>query len=465
MSRLVVVSNRVAPIDEGKQSAGGLAVAVLAALKKTGGIWFGWSGEVVAAPPSAPNLTPVGKLTYATLDLAKRDYEEYYNGYANSTLWPLFHFRLGLTNFNRRNYAGYQRVNALFASKLAPLLKPDDMVWVHDYHLIPFGEQLRLIGMEHRMGFFLHTPFPAPELLVALPNHADIVRALCAYDVVGFHTATDLRCFINYIRFEARGTVTERPDGEGYFINAFGRTLVARSFPISIDTEPLVTLAKQAARTRQTERLRESLVGRDLIIGVDRLDYSKGLPQRFESFHCLLENYPANRGHVSFLQIAPPSRSDVPEYIAIRKELETLSGHINGRFAEFDWVPIRYLNKSFTRRSLAGFFRVSAVGLVTPLRDGMNLVAKEYVACQDPEDPGVLVLSRFAGAAEELGDALIVNPYDIESVADALQRALTMPLDERKARYNAMMEVLRRNDISVWRENFVTALAGAPYDS
>ena len=367
MSRLVVVSNRVAPIDEGKQSAGGLAVAVLAALKKTGGIWFGWSGDVVAAPPSAPSLTPVGKLTYATLDLAKRDYEEYYNGYANSTLWPLFHFRLGLTNFNRRNYAGYQRVNALFASKLAPLLKPDDMVWVHDYHLIPFGEQLRLIGMEHRMGFFLHTPFPAPELLVALPNHADIVRALCAYDVVGFHTATDLRCFINYIRFEVRGTVTERPDGEGYFINAFGRTLVARAFPISIDTEPLVALAKQAAHTRQTERLRESLVGRDLIIGVDRLDYSKGLPQRFESFHCLLENYPANRGHVSFLQIAPPSRSDVPEYIAIRKELETLSGHINGRFAEFDWVPIRYLNKSFTRRSLAGFFRVSAVGLVTPL--------------------------------------------------------------------------------------------------
>jgi trehalose 6-phosphate synthase len=338
------------------------------------------------------------------------------------------------------------------------------MVWVHDYHLIPFGEQLRMIGMEHRMGFFLHTPFPAPELLVALPNHADIVRALCAYDVVGFHTATDLRCFINYIRYEVRGTVTERPNDEGYFINAFGRTLVARSFPISIDTEPLVALAKQAAHTRQTERLRESLVGRDLIIGVDRLDYSKGLPQRFESFHCLLENYPANRGHVSFLQIAPPSRSDVPEYIAIRKELETLSGHINGRFAEFDWVPIRYLNKSFTRRSLAGFFRVSAVGLVTPLRDGMNLVAKEYVACQDPEDPGVLVLSRFAGAAEELGDALIVNPYDIESVADALQRALTMPLEERKARYNAMMEVLRRNDISLWRENFVTALAGAPYD-
>jgi trehalose 6-phosphate synthase len=465
LSRLVVVSNRVAPIDEGKQSAGGLAVAVLAALKKTGGIWFGWSGEVVAAPPSAPNLTPVGKLTYATLDLAKRDYEEYYNGYANSTLWPLFHFRLGLTNFNRRNYAGYQRVNALFASKLAPLLKPDDMVWVHDYHLIPFGEQLRMIGMEHRMGFFLHTPFPAPELLVALPNHANIVRALCAYDVVGFHTATDLRCFINYIRFEVRGTVTERPDGQGYFINAFGRTLVARSFPISIDTEPLVALARQAANTRQTERLRDSLVGRDLIIGVDRLDYSKGLPQRFESFHCLLENYPANRGHVSFLQIAPPSRSDVPEYIAIRKELETLSGHINGRFAEFDWVPIRYLNKSFTRRSLAGFFRVSKVGLVTPLRDGMNLVAKEYVACQDPEDPGVLVLSRFAGAAEELGDALIVNPYDIESVADALQRALTMPLEERKARYNAMMEVLRRNDISLWRENFVTALSGAPYDS
>jgi trehalose 6-phosphate synthase len=464
LSRLVVVSNRVAPIEEGKQTAGGLAVAVLAALRKFGGIWFGWSGEVVAAPPSVPTLTRAGRLTYATLDLARRDYEEYYNGYANSTLWPLFHYRLGLTNFNRRTYTGYQRVNSLFASKLQPLLQPDDMVWVHDYHLIPFGEQLRQMGMQHRMGFFLHTPFPAPEILVALPNHEDLVRALCAYDVVGFHTNSDLRCFVNYIRYEAGGTITDRGPGQGFHIRAFGRSLVARAFPISIDTAPMVALAEEAVRSRQSERLRSSLVGRDLIIGVDRLDYSKGLPQRFEAFQCLLENYPDNRGHVSFLQIAPPSRSDVPEYAAIRRELEALSGHINGRYAEFDWVPLRYLNKSFTRRTLAGFFRISRVGLITPLRDGMNLVAKEYVACQDPEDPGVLVLSRFAGAAEELKTALIVNPYDGEMVAENLQRALNMPLQERQDRHRAMMEVLYRNDIATWRENFVSTLTEAPYD-
>lgn len=463
MSRLVVVSNRVAPIDEGKQSAGGLAVAVLAALKKTGGIWFGWSGQVVAAPPSTPTIHETGRLTYATIDLSRRDYEEYYNGFTNSTLWPLFHYRLDLTEFSRRTYAGYQRVNSIFAGKLVSMLRPDDMVWVHDYHLIPFAEQLRRMGMEQRMGFFLHTPFPAPEILVALPNHESLVRALCAYDLVGFHTVGDLRCFTNYIRLEAGGSVTELGSGAGCLVHAFGRTLLARAFPISIDTTPLVSLAEQAAQARQTERLKQSLAGRDLIIGVDRLDYSKGLPQRFEAFQHLLEIYPGNRGRVSLLQIAPPSRTDVPEYVSIRRQLETASGHINGRFAEFDWVPIRYLNKSFTRRTLAGFFRISRIGLVTPLRDGMNLVAKEYVACQNPDNPGVLVLSRFAGAAEELTAALIVNPYDLEAVAENLQRGLTMPLEERKERHAAMMDVLRRNDITLWREQFVSALTNAPY--
>jgi trehalose 6-phosphate synthase len=465
LTRLVVVSNRVAPIDEGKQAAGGLAVAILSALKKSGGIWFGWSGEVVATPPGDPELTEAGRLTYATLHLTRRDFEEYYNGFANSTLWPLFHYRLGLTNFSRRTCEGYERVNALFARKLAPLLHPDDMIWVHDYHLIPMAQELRLMGHGQRMGFFLHTPFPSPEILVALPTHARLMRGLCAYDVVGFHTEVDLRCFANYIRYEAGGRVEERGPGRGLVIEAYGRRLLARAFPISIDTEALTALAASAAHARQTERLRESLVGRDLIIGVDRLDYSKGLPQRFEAFHCLLETYPANRGRVSFMQIAPPSRTDVPEYQAIRKELETASGHTNGRFAEFDWVPIRYLNKSFTRRTLAGFFRVSRIGLVTPLRDGMNLVAKEYVACQNPEDPGVLVLSRFAGAAQELSAALIVNPYDVEAVAEALQRGLSMPLEERRERYEANMEVLRKHDIAKWRDDFVGALTAAPYDA
>ncbi|HZH27742.1 MAG TPA: alpha,alpha-trehalose-phosphate synthase (UDP-forming) [Azospirillaceae bacterium] len=458
MSRLVVVSNRVALVDEGKQAAGGLAVAMAEALRQSGGIWFGWSGHVVAEPTTEPTLSHQGRLTYATVDLNQRDFEEYYNGYANSTLWPLFHYRLGLTSYSRRNYEGYQRVNAHFADCLTKMLQPDDWIWVQDYHLIPLGEELRKRGCRQRMGFFLHTPFPAPELLVVLPNHEDLVRSLCAYNVVGFQTNHDVRALANYIRYEAGGRVEELPDG-GVRISAFGCSVLARAFPISTDTETLRVLAEANAHTRTTERLRQSLVGRRLIIGVDRLDYSKGLPQRFEAFGTLLENHPQYRGQVSFLQIAPPSRSDVPEYQAIRRDLEALAGHINGRFAEFDWVPIRYLNSAFGRKTLAGFFRAAHVGLITPLRDGMNLVAKEYVACQDPGDPGVLVLSRFAGAAEELDAALIVNPFDVEGVADALERALSMPLEERQKRHAAMMRVLSRNDITAWRKTFIEVLA------
>lgn len=465
MSRLVVVSNRVALVEEGKQQqAGGLAVAIQEALKSRGGIWFGWNGQTVESGDGPPKITQAGRLTYATLALNERDHAEYYNGYANSTLWPLFHYRLDLASFSGRTYAGYQRVNSLFAGKLAPLLRPDDIIWVHDYHLIPFADQLRTMGLGQRMGFYLHTPFPAPEILVALPAHEALVRNLCAYDLIGFQTESDLRCFANYIRYEARGEVTElgtnSTGGTGAVrVRAFGRTVMARAFPISIETELLAGLAAQGANSAQTQRLRDSLVGRALIIGVDRLDYSKGLPQRFEVFHRLLEAYPANRGQVSFMQIAPPSRSDVAEYQAIRRELEGMAGHINGAFAEFDWVPIRYLNKSFNRKALAGFYRHARIGLVTPLRDGMNLVAKEYVACQNPDDPGVLVLSRFAGAARELDAALIVNPYDIGATAENLQRGLTMPLAERRERYEAMMRVLRENDITRWREAYVETLA------
>jgi trehalose 6-phosphate synthase len=336
------------------------------------------------------------------------------------------------------------------------------MIWVHDYHLIPVGERLRERGQTNRMGFFLHTPWPAAEVLIAMPPHEDLVRGLCAYDIVGFHTEADVLCFANYIRYEAGGTVEELGPGQGIRVQAYGRSVTAKAFPISIDTAAMEGMARQAANTQQTRRLCASLVGRDLIIGVDRLDYSKGLYQRFEAFQALLDMHPEWRGKVSFMQIAPPSRTDVPEYAAIRRELEMASGSINGRFAQFDWVPIRYLNTSFSARALAGFFRCARIGLVTPLRDGMNLVAKEYVACQDPENPGVLVLSRFAGAAAEMPEALIVNPFDAEGVADAMHRALTMPLEERRARHTCLIQTLRQNDITKWREDFVEALSSVP---
>ncbi len=431
-----------------------------AALKAQGGIWFGWSGEVVAAPDPEPKHFDSKNITFATLDLSQRDYEEYYNGFANSTLWPLFHYRLDLTEFSRRTYAGYLRVNALFAGKLSAMLKPDDKVWVHDYHLLPLGEQLRQMGHRQRLGFFLHTPFPVPEILLALPNHENLVRSLCAYDVVGFQTKRDVDAFVSYLIQEVGGEVV----GEKR-VRAFGRTLTVGHFPISVETADIERDAQSALTSRQTERLSESLGDRDLIIGVDRLDYSKGLYQRFQAFEALMETYPDNRGRVTFMQIAPPTRTDVPEYNVIRRELETSAGHINGKFAEFDWVPIRYLNKSFARKTLLGFYRMARVGFVTPLRDGMNLVAKEYVAAQDPEDPGVLVLSRFAGAAIEMGDALIVNPYDVEGVAEALQRALSMPLEERRHRHAALMDVLRSNDIVTWRNRFDEALENAIPDA
>ena len=458
MSRLVVVSNRVAPVRKVRSGGeGGLAVAVLAALRERGGIWFGWSGRTSEVEAETPNIFDVGKLTYATLDLTQQDYDEYYNGYANRILWPLFHYRLDLTDFSRRDMVGYLRVNALFAHQLKPLLRDDDVVWVHDYHLIPMAEQLREAGCKQRIGFFLHIPFPTPEVLVALPNHRALIQALCAYDLVGFQTERDVHAFLEYIVMEAGGAV-ERAG----IVRAFGRSLRVGAFPIGIDTAAVARFAKEAVRSRQTVRLQDSLNGRKLIIGVDRLDYSKGLIVRVEAVEHLLRSYPANRGQVVFLQIAPPSRADVPEYMNIRQELEAAAGHVNGAYAEFDWAPIRYLNKGFTRQTLAGFLRISRVGLVTPLRDGMNLVAKEFVAAQDSRNPGVLVLSRFAGAARELEGALIVNPYDVEGVGEALQVALAMPLAERRERWKTMFTYLKRNDVDAWRESFLDTLAAAP---
>ncbi len=458
MSRLVVVSNRVAPVDETKPTSGGLAVAVLAALKRSGGIWFGWSGDVSDVPGEVVHKVRSGRLTYATFDLSTRDHEEYYNGFANSTLWPLFHYRLDLANFSRRNYAGYRRVNAYFARKLVDLIEPDDLIWVHDYHLIPMAEELRRAGVSNRIGFFLHTPLPPLELLLALPEHRELMRSFFAYDLVGFQTEADRRGLFDYAIQEAGGEMADHT-----IFHALGRTASAEVHPIGVDTDNIERAAAGAAAARYGARMRTSLGGRRLIVGVDRLDYSKGLPERFAAFGHLLGAYPANRNRVSLMQIATPTRAGVPEYEEIRRTLETLAGRINGEFADFDWVPIRYLNKSFARRTLFGLLRTARVGLITPLRDGMNLVAMEYVASQAPSDPGVLVLSRFAGAAHSIPGALIVNPYDAEGVAEAVQSALDMPREERVERWEANMEALRRNDVSHWREAFVSRLAEAPF--
>jgi trehalose 6-phosphate synthase len=455
--RLVVVSNRVAT-DSQKPDSGGLAVAVRSALDGAGGIWFGWSGKVGGDAGSQLETVERGNLTFATLDLSQRDFDEYYLGFANRVLWPLFHLRAGLVDYSRQSRAGYLRVNRMFARALAAMLQPDDLVWIHDYHLIPLGRELRRLDRGETLGFFLHTPFPPAELLRVLPNHRELVEALCAYDLIGFQTKTDRHGFCDYlVRYAG---AEELGDG---MLRAFGHTVRAEVFPIGIDVTAVASRARAAESTRQTRRLRQSLGDRTLMIGADRLDYSKGLPARFAAFGKLLETYPDTRNRVVFMQIAPPSRSEVPEYQEIRRTLAASAGHINGRYGEFDWTPLRYINKGFNHEVLTGFLRTARIGLVTPLRDGMNLVAKEYVASQPADDPGVLVLSCFAGAAQELGEAVLVNPHDIEGMADSIRQGLTMSLGERKERWGAMMATIERNDITRWREDFVTALATAAF--
>ena len=451
-SRLVVVSNRVVSLRDPAR-AGGLAVALLDALRRSGGVWFGWSGEISERERRTAKLQRQSALTIATLDLTSDDYEDYYNGFANSTLWPLFHYRLDLATFDREHYQGYVKVNQRFAHTLLPLLRAGDHLWIHDYHLMACGEELRRMGCSYPMGFFLHIPFPSRQVLAALPTHDALIRALFSYDVVGFQTEGDRDCFIDYVVNEAGGTMLG-PDR----VRAYGREIVAAAFPIGIDAKAFTRFATTKEAGEHAARMRRVLNDRQAILGVDRLDYSKGLPERFRAFERLLADYPENRGRVSYIQIAPRSRDDVPDYIAIRHELEAISGSINSEYSEFDWTPLRYINRSFTRRALAGLFRIARIGLVTPLRDGMNLVAKEFVAAQSARDPGVLVLSRFAGAARHADGALIVNPYDIQGVADALQRALNMAPAERKERWRTLIESVRRDDVTAWRESFLERL-------
>ncbi|HEY1609246.1 MAG TPA: alpha,alpha-trehalose-phosphate synthase (UDP-forming) [Paraburkholderia sp.] len=459
MSRLIIVSNRVAPISEGGPAAGGLAVGVYDALKETGGMWFGWSGDVLSAGQPQIQVEERGPVTFATIGLLRRDYDQYYRGFSNATLWPAFHYRADLVQYDRHDFEGYRRVNTWLAQQLVPLLRDDDVIWVHDYHLIPFAQALRAAGVRNRIGFFLHIPFPASQVLLAVPPHRELVEALCSFDLLGFQTKPDLRAFCDYIVNEAGGAVEPLAHGLTR-IEAFGRTLSASDYPIGVYPDEIAELARAGERGKPVRTLKATLHSRQVIMSVDRLDYSKGLVERFRAFERLLDHAPSHRNRVSFVQIAPPTRADLHAYQDIRLRLEAESGRINGRFAELDWTPIWYIHRQYERAVLAALFRASHVGYVTPLRDGMNLVAKEYVSAQDPEDPGVLVLSRFAGAAQELTGALIVNPFDIDGMADSLALALAMPLPERRARHADMLAQLRENNVSVWRDRFMRDLAG-----
>lgn len=454
MNRIVCVSNRV-PASR-KDAAGGLATGVLAAMRSAGGgLWFGWSGETCqAAEPGPATRSHREGIEFATIDLPDTLAGPYYDGFANGSLWPLFHYFIGRTHFSTAEYAAYRQVNALFARRIAPLITPMDLVWVHDYHLVPLAEHLRSAGVRAPLGLFLHIPFPHFEVLRALPVHDELMNLMLAYDLVGFQTEIDRRSFLSC----AAGVWgAEAIDAEGT-VSVGERRLATGVFPIGIDVDAVADCAAEAHAMETVQRMIRGLLGRRLVIGVDRLDYSKGLMERFAAYESFLERHEALHGRVTYLQIAPLSRTNVTAYVEIRNALERATGRINGRFADADWTPIRYLNRNFAHTAMMGFLRAADVGLVTPMRDGMNLVAKEFIAAQDPEDPGVLILSRLAGAAVELTDALLVNPFDTDGVAEAIHAALTMPRAERRSRHAHLLEALRVHDISAWHRNFIAAL-------
>lgn len=451
-SRLVVVSNRTAVDPESR--AGGLAVAVWDSLSKRGGTWIGWSGQLKDYPSSKPHVVKDGAVDFALIDLRKADYDDFYLGYANEVLWPVLHNRLDLAQFNNDAYPAYTRVNRQFADCVMDYATDDDFVWVQDYHFFPLARDLRRLGRSGPIGFFLHIPFPAPDVFRAIPDADDLIDAIAQFDLIGLQTEGDVKNLRDAL-VEDLGAKPLAGDGlDDLRVQIGDRIVQLRHCPIGIDVTAFRNETDGEPARTAIKRLSQFLDGRKLILGVDRMDYSKGLPQRFEAVSRLFDQFPDTHGTVNFTQIAPPSRSRVDEYKNLRKRIDRLCGRINGTYADLDWLPIRYLARGYSREELAGIYRLAKVCLVTPLQDGMNLVAKEYVAAQNAEDPGVLVLSQFAGAARQMKESVIVNPHDLDGTAEAIKMALDMPLSERKERWNALFDGICREDINWWRARY-----------
>jgi trehalose 6-phosphate synthase len=456
---LVVVSNRVSRGRPNEPMTGGLAAALLPVVEKSGAIWVGSSGRVRDGMQKEPlaEVEALGAGALAMLDLPAAHYGGYYEGFANSALWPALHSRSDLIRVTQGDYLSYREVNAFMARALLRFNKPDTAFWVQDYHFLALGAELRDLGATEPVGFFLHTPWPAADVIEGVPHHRELVEAMLAYDLIGFQTGSDCSNFIAYVR-----DTLALPVHDDVAISQAGRTRLA-VFPIGIDAEKFAGFAAKSVTHPDVSRLRRSLNGAQLAIGVDRLDYSKGLVNRIAAFDRMWTQHPQLQRAVSLLQIATPSRGTIEAYGKLQAELARLVTEVNGRHGEVDWTPIRWLNKGFSQQVLAGLYRTAQVGVVTPLHDGMNLVAKEYVAAQNPADPGVLVLSKFAGAANELDAALVVNPHDIDGMARSISMALSMPLTERRLRYEAMMAKLRRHTIQHWFAEFVEALGDCQF--
>jgi trehalose 6-phosphate synthase len=451
---IVVVSNRVARVEANEPVTGGLASALLPVVKNSGAIWVGSSGRVrdASGKDSFAEIEALGAGALATVDLPAAHYKGYYEGFANSGLWPALHSRADLIQVTTDDYKSYREVNALMARALLRFNRADATFWIQDYHFLTLGSELRRLGIKQPIGFFLHTPWSAPAMMHSVPHHRELVSAMLAYDLIGFQTDEDRQNFKDYVKSELGLTVA----GDT-IVSYHGRSRLD-TFPIGINVDEFAARAAKSATRPDVSRLRLSLQASKLVLGVDRLDYSKGIANRMRAFDRLLQAEPGLKRHVSLLQIAVPTRSQIEAYRQLKTELATLVGEINGRHADVDWMPVRYLNKGFAQSTLAGFYRTAQVGLVTPLHDGMNLVAKEYVAAQNPSDPGVLVLSEFAGAAKELETALLVNPHDIDGMAQKISTALSMSLEERRERWDVMIEKLRSGSVQGWFSDFVRAL-------
>jgi trehalose 6-phosphate synthase len=463
---LVVVSNRVARGQANEPMTGGLAAALLPVVENSGAIWVGSSGRVREGTQKEPfaEIEALGSGALAMLDLPAAHYGGYYEGFANSALWPALHSRADLIRVSQEDYISYREVNAFTARALLRFKKPDTAFWIQDYHFLALAAELRELGVTQPIGFFLHTPWPAREVIEGVPHHRELIEALLACDLIGFQTKDDCGNFLGYLSSDLGLDVDLGRDGEsGIVTSPYGTTRVA-VFPIGIDVDKFALQAAKAVSHPEVSRLRRSLNGEKLAIGADRLDYSKGLINRIHAFDRMWTLYPSLARSVSLLQIATPSRGAIEAYGNLQSELAKLVSDVNGSHGEVDWTPIRYLNKGYSQTVLAGLYRTAQVGVVTPLHDGMNLVAKEYVAAQNPADPGVLVLSKFAGAANELDTALLVNPHDIDGMARAIATAVSMPLPERRMRWEAMMVKLRSRTIAQWFADFVEALQAAQGD-
>jgi trehalose 6-phosphate synthase len=452
-SRLIVVSNRLPYAFRraargrwrAEPGSGGLVTALLPVLRNRGGTWIGWPGAAGSAREFAPALAAAGAEAGYRLEavpLAADEVRDFYLGFSNEMIWPLFHDLPSLCNFDPAYWRTYERVVGKYARAVAARAAPADFIWVHDYHLMGVGAELRRLGVKSRLGFFLHIPFPPPDIFLRLPWRRPLLEALLRYDLVGVQTQRDRRNLVACA--EALGLPL--------------RPARIANFPISIDYDAFMRAATSEEVAEKARELHRLLPRRKLVLGVDRLDYTKGITLRLRAFEHLLERHPEMRGRVSLIQVVVPSREDIPQYDRMKSEIERLVGRINGAFARpGGWVPVWYEYRNLSRLELLAYYRAADIALITPLKDGMNLVAKEYCACSIEEDC-VLILSEFAGAAEQLAPgALLVNPYDIEGVAEAIRGAHAMPQAERVARMRSMRRSIRRHDVFRWVDSYLRA--------